>query len=354
MKMDLILSLADDATGAMEVGARFAAAGAATWVAFDDAARPAGAEAFVIDTETRHLPAAESYRRIRSLASGSMPHLYKKTDSTLRGNIAAEFRALLEAFPERSLVYAPAYPALGRTVSGGELLVNGRRLRESPFASDPLNPVQDGFIPALLCDCGVPVEVIATPEELARGLRRSRQTIYVCDASCDADLVALAAVLRARTCLAAGAGAFAGFWIEDRITPALPRRFTARRCVVVNGSLHPVSRRQIEAGADLGWPIFTTPTERVADAQGELARRVMATLESNAADGLVVFGGDTLFAILRALEIGIVESGDELLPGVPVSRARWHDRDLTLITKAGGFGGGDLLAAIGDGLESRI
>jgi len=42
--------------------------------------------------------------------------LYLKTDSTLRGNIGSEISAVLAAFPGSPLVYAPAYPRMGRTV----------------------------------------------------------------------------------------------------------------------------------------------------------------------------------------------------------------------------------------------
>ena len=50
--------------------------------------------------------------------------IYKKTDSTLRGNIAAELRALADLFPTWRIGYAPAYPALGRTVKNGVLYVD--------------------------------------------------------------------------------------------------------------------------------------------------------------------------------------------------------------------------------------
>ena len=51
-----VLALADDVTGALEAGAKFAASGIGAKVAIGMATRPR-CELLVIDTETRHLPA---------------------------------------------------------------------------------------------------------------------------------------------------------------------------------------------------------------------------------------------------------------------------------------------------------
>src|SRR5258705_533178 len=81
---------------------------------------PSDMPVLVIDTETRHLPAGRAAALVRAVAAGYREFapwlIYKKTVSTLRGNIAAEFGALLDVFSERTLVYAPAYPQMGRTV----------------------------------------------------------------------------------------------------------------------------------------------------------------------------------------------------------------------------------------------
>jgi uncharacterized protein YgbK (DUF1537 family) len=118
-----ILALADDATGALEAGAQFAREimPVPVWFGVEspDLEMFAGPECLVIDTETRHLTPSEAGARVRRFARPDIAAVYKKTDSTLRGNIAAEFRALRDAYPERPLVYVPAYPDLGRTVVSG-------------------------------------------------------------------------------------------------------------------------------------------------------------------------------------------------------------------------------------------
>jgi uncharacterized protein YgbK (DUF1537 family) len=63
-------------------------------------------------------------------------------------------------------------------------------------------------------------------------------------------------------------------------------------------------------------------------------------------DALIVFGGDTAFAILRALQCPMLRPLGEIVPGVPLSLVRYRGRDLIIMTKAGGFGPVDILATM--------
>src|SRR4051794_14143719 len=117
-----ILVIADDLTGSLEAGAKFSQAGlsSAVTVRLDD---DADAPVLVIDTESRHVSPAEAELIIGTACRGREATLiYKKTDSTLRGNIAAELRALSSCFPG-PIAYVAAYPALGRTVRDGMVYV---------------------------------------------------------------------------------------------------------------------------------------------------------------------------------------------------------------------------------------
>jgi uncharacterized protein YgbK (DUF1537 family) len=86
---------------------------------------------------------------------------------------------------------------------------------------------------------------------------------------------------------------------------------------------------------------LSTPEERAADPLGvarKLAGEVRAILETTDIDGLVIIGGDTVFAVLRELGVGFVRPLGELRPGIPLSRFEWQGRNYSLATKAGGFG----------------
>ena len=104
--------VADDLSGAVETAAVLGLRRVAL--------RPR--EDAVVDLDTRWLPPEEAAERVR--AFGRID--FKKIDSQLRGNVAAELEALAG-----EVIVAPALPVQGRVVRGGVLHVNGLP-RESP------------------------------------------------------------------------------------------------------------------------------------------------------------------------------------------------------------------------------
>jgi uncharacterized protein YgbK (DUF1537 family) len=377
-----ILALADDATGALEIGARFGEAGIDSRVCFElDAAWSDGA--LVIDTETRPQSGERAGAVIRSIAKRAkqrgIAHIYKKIDSTLRGPIAAEFRALLDVWPELPLVYAPAYPALGRTVRAGELYVDGRPLNDTAFAADLLNPSRESSIAKLLHETGAEVVVVRSADELRRMLAPGR--ILVCDGETNRDLEDVAAAIDGTPFLLAGTAAMAAVW-AGRLTGGSRRNWApaspVRTCLVVNGSLHPASREQLatsgipmlahdpalhpgDSGRRLAawisehrWASLCAGPPCSADplaVASHTARVVTHAIREAAPDCLVVFGGATLFAVLQELNISEAEPHVEILPGAPASTIR--SPEMLLVTKAGGFGASDYLLRIRGILEKE-
>jgi uncharacterized protein YgbK (DUF1537 family) len=342
-------------TGALETGAKFRAAGILAVVA----AKPIpshSAPAIVLDTETRHCSPDAAIERVSRFVAESrqtLPRLiYKKTDSTLRGNIAAELRALAGLFPEWRIGYAPAYPALGRTVRNGALLVDGVPVSETAFSKDLLNPVRDSSVAAILgpgLDC------------------------LIFDGATDGDVDAAARAILSDPAMriAAGPAALAGA-IADRIDA--PREAPAplpsvRTCLLINGSRHEISARQMErveqrrrASPDPGapWRILRATLGPLdpAEVARENGRRAVERIAADDPDAVLVIGGDTAFAVVSALGLPVIVPVGEVVPGVPVSRieapqirATGRTRDLILITKAGGFGSPETLCQVRDRLD---
>lgn len=379
-----IFVLADDLTGALEVGSKFAAAGVPALVRTVAALSPGelqqAAGAFVVDTESRHCAPAEAARRVYELAHAArlegFSYFYKKTDSTLRGNIGAELEALVEGCGGSPLLYVPAYPAMGRLVRNGSLYVEGVPVNTTSFALDAFNPVRESHIPNVLAlQSRVSVES-ATVDQLANGPRAG---ITVCDGESDREVEAAARAFAASSSfrLAAGSACFADHLARHielpRCQPAsLP---CASNVLVVNGSLHEVSRQQVECArrngfrsvesisissgdALAGWTILEPAASGGAPTLGFgrcLAKHVREMLQSARVDMLVVFGGDTAYAIVEALGNPPLHSLGEVLEGIPVTRIsaqqldapfRRQDRDLYLVTKAGGFGASDVLITL--------
>ena len=134
-----MLVIADDLTGAADCGVACAGHGLETIVVLGDSGGEVQAEVLSIDGDTRRLPAkeaaAETVRLLRRHLHDEGSLLYKKLDSTMRGNVGAELAAALEV--RRALardkdrivaVLAPAFPATGRTTVNGRQLVDGESL----------------------------------------------------------------------------------------------------------------------------------------------------------------------------------------------------------------------------------
>jgi D-threonate/D-erythronate kinase len=358
-----ITALADDATGALEVGCRLQSNGipAEVWFAEPEPARGS----LVIDTQTRHSPPAEARELVRRalLAARASGWIFKKTDSTLRGNIAAEIEGILDASACRTVVYVPAYPALGRTVVEGRLLIDGVPVERTAFAHDPLHPVRSGRVADLFAESGLEVRHARNSAELRRAVAaRAGRSVVICDSSTDAEISEAARVVAEASgeLAAAGPAPFAGE-LAGQLThdPAgaspLPR---ASRGLVVNGSLHPASLQQIECAMAGGiptaahaedavsllarheWVILRPPAPAGIDPAGFseiLARETCAAVDSSGADTLILFGGETTFSVLRRWNIRSVEPQCEILPGVSLSCVT-APRPLLLLAKAGGFG----------------
>ena len=121
----ILTVLADDFTGALDTGVQFAEKGIPAYVAFEGAEEAFSMDCavLVIDMQSRHLPPeqarAAAFRLARLAREAGSAYLYKKTDSTLRGNIGAELEGAMRGFGADKLCFAPASPKLGRTTSNG-------------------------------------------------------------------------------------------------------------------------------------------------------------------------------------------------------------------------------------------
>ncbi len=149
--------IADDLTGANDTGVQFARKGARTIVPLewhDLASLERGADVLVLCTDSRALPKEVAAQRARvaaqALRKTRAEAIYKKIDSTFRGNIGAELEAILEVFPAPLAVLTPAFPPAGRAVEDGILTVEGTPVHRTSIGRDPVTPVRESHLPTLL------------------------------------------------------------------------------------------------------------------------------------------------------------------------------------------------------------
>ncbi|CQR54656.1 four-carbon acid sugar kinase family protein [Paenibacillus riograndensis] len=203
--------IADDLTGANDTGVQMARQGLATSVLLELKTGGGKQEAVVFDTDSRSLPPLEAYQKVKDVClflgrrgEASSPVIYKKFDSTLRGNIGSELDAVYETLQPDFVVIAPSFPRVGRTLADGIVYVNGMPLHETEMACDPKHPATESAFSAILeRQSRYPAALIsleqlrgerAALDELIAGYRQSGIPYLVFDAEREEDLALIASL----------------------------------------------------------------------------------------------------------------------------------------------------------------
>lgn len=259
--------IADDLTGANDAGVQLAKKGFSSTVIIHHCGdeTEAWADALIVDTDSRAMSGQDAYEATYGAASflkeRGYRHIYKKVDSTLRGNIAEELKAVEEVFQPDMVLIAPAFPKMNRVTVRGHHYVNGALITASEFANDPKTPVTDSYIPRLLrADAGREVGLIDAgwlqrpAAELAAWVNdalRSGTSWFVCDSASEEELQALAirfSGMDKRIVWAGSAGLIEYLPEALRLTPSAGRDLE-KACIgqtlVVSGSLSLTTRRQL-------------------------------------------------------------------------------------------------------------
>jgi uncharacterized protein YgbK (DUF1537 family) len=390
----LIAVIADDLTGAADTGVQLVHAGYRTAVFFratevlaDDL------DAVAFDTDSRTMPAGFAAKRVLEVAhlAREARVVYKKLDSTLRGNVAAELAAALGGARRGRVVVAPAFPAAGRTTVGGIQSVHGVPVDETEMANDPHTPVREAHVPSLLADAFSSVGALgagdlADPERVRRTLEDYE--CVVADADRDADLEALVRAVPDpdRVLWAGSAGlalALGSVYPGPSAGAVGVQRVPVRPVLVVVGSLSGVAREQVrrlvEEYGEVGVPVgggepnavqkavetarealaggtcavVHSPEDRVASSEsvlGSLAEVAWRLSEEGLFEGLVLTGGATAVGVARRLgDCGIRLEG-EVETGIPRG-TMIGPRPYPVVTKAGGFGEPDTLVGAVEALS---
>jgi uncharacterized protein YgbK (DUF1537 family) len=281
----------------------------------------------------------------------------------------------------------PAFPAQGRTVVHGLLSVHGVPAHESPIGRDPDYPGATSDLVDILSRRSslsvslLPLkEVRGSHEDLERALTE-RRGLVAADAETDEDLDALAraALSHPGILLAGSAGLARAAAVASGLAAPAPVLPPPGAWLIVMGSRHPAARAQIAAleasgmvgvrleGArepDLSRVVDAISTGRSAFVAsgdlldgartmvaGRLAASVRAVLAEATPSLVVLTGGETAIAVMRALGARRLELDGAPASGLALGRLIADDTSpLPILTKAGGFGAPGLFAALTKGL----
>lgn len=407
----MLLLIADDLTGSCDSGIHFVKHGMDAFVAFTPASLknaalpPVEGGILAINAASRNIAAQAAAKSTKELVESFMaspagkPELFfKKMDSTLRGNPGAEIDAIMEAGGLQTAFIAPAFPKQGRTVRDGLLLVNGQPLHETAFAKDPLTPMRQSSISAILGARKAKASALVSLKDMEAGkdvlaekvdrLAAGGASHIIFDTSDFRHLLLVAETglkMSPRPLFAGSAGlaealaACLGPRAEDRAP-----RTGWNRILLVCGSANQRAHEQLAVLAQAGIPVLrmpknfqsepevlksmaakanallaggraaiAAPLERLGEpgcldagmavnaALGALALDILARRGPAAAKdmALAMTGGETALAILERLG-DYMKLEAELSSGIVLGSLLGGEWDgLRLVTKAGGFGG---------------
>lgn len=399
--------LADDLTGASDVGVQFRRAGFNVTVLIQNESVEEAllrSEVVVIDTESRHLDACDAYaianKTVLSFIQHDISTLYKKVDSTLRGNIGAELDGVMDAMGINLCIFAPAFPINGRTTLDGYQFLDGILIENTEVGKDILSPIQLSYIPSIIAaqsrreTAVISLDTVRKGEtDLAKsltGLAKQGKEIIIIDAESQNDLHLVAGALKfsGLSYLASGSAGFAAelpkaidVGSELYKGSAVKRdggvlavvgsaNITSAQQVLIASQDPSVNLIQLEVEKHILGPDNEDHLEKTCNevikrlAKGfnvllsvgntrsgtggmeesklilqSLAQIARVAVDSNSVYGLVLTGGDTAVTVFQALGAVGLDVLEEVSPGIPIGCIiGGRANGMPVVTKAGGFG----------------
>lgn len=413
--------IADDFTGSNDTGVQFAKKGLTTVVTTNMKAvskKLFANDVVVFDTESRFDQQKIAYDKVyaitKKIDESGIDLVYKKLDSTFRGNIGAEISACMDGMRCDFAVIIPALPSAKRQTIDGNVVVHGKLLNKTEAVNDPKTPVTKAYIPDIISEqYNGTIETIrkrdGNYEEsmLVKQLEQYRSkgvNIVVIDATTEQDVKMLARVIthiKERFLIVGTAG------LAEYITDVYKLK-ESKPVLSIVGSVSDITRRQIDfvksrdnitiidftiekmynakqkkkiieeiiysikdgesviirtakQYKDIELAILFAEkvgmnsrdvSDYIARTLGEITEEVLKATSHDLC-GVFITGGDTLIKITNQLHVEGMVILEEVLPAIALGRFI-HDKynNVNIVTKAGAFGNDETFNNILDYLRS--
>lgn len=412
-----LVVVADDFTGSNDTGVQFSKKNLNTIVVTNSERIESvknNCDILAVDTESRFDSPEIAYTKTFEIGNilnrNKIKYIYKKIDSTFRGNIGKEISGLMDGAGAKIAVVAASYPKAGRKIINGNVYVDNQLLKDTFFANDPKTPIKHSYVPSIIMEqCNKKVGLIKQDEYNSRRdklmlkineLIKNNYEILVIDASTDDDLRTISdtiAEIEEKIVMVGSAGLaeyipnsynlvkkdknvliMAGSvntrtieqvdFLKDYdnikiIKINLAKVFTKNNideikrikelCELYFKEENTVVIRSIEKKEDVIEAIGIAQkegltkyqaSEKIALFMGKISAELLKDID---VDSMVLTGGDIAIKIANALDISGTLIIDEILPGIPYGKFMDEEyNNITVVTKAGGFGEKDSLKRV--------
>jgi uncharacterized protein YgbK (DUF1537 family) len=321
-------------------------------------------------------------------------------DSTPQGNIGPVADALMQALGTEFTVACPAFPENGRTVFQGHLFVGADLLSDSGMRNHPLTPMTDANLRRVLgaqtprsvglIDLNTVRQGAPAVQQAVETLREQGMSFAIADAITNDDLDTLGRALAELPLLTGASGLARGLPDNFRRAGLLPERhhadalpLTKHTSAVIAGSCSLATQAQVAAMAThhpafrldpallrsgeavpmaLEWaraqpsPFLIYSTGNAAEVAalqtslaeaGAVIEETLATItrclvRDAGVRRLIIAGGETSGAAVKALGLRRLQIGPTICPGVPWTAGQTDDGIvLAVALKSGNFGAPD-------------
>ncbi|MFH1073964.1 MAG: four-carbon acid sugar kinase family protein [Candidatus Firestonebacteria bacterium] len=370
--MKKIAIIADDLTGANDAGSQVFLQGYTCCSLNSTSRKPAvSIEVPVYNSSTRQLSGKKAYNKVKILSSSLLGYdlIYKKTDSTLRGNIGYEIDGCIDALKTDKAAFVTAFPGLKRCSVYGRLFLGAKVIENTEFASDVLNPVLSSDIIELLKKQSKYKAVLIELDIIRRGpkavlefiaeqdrRKNNKVIIYIFDCISLTDLETISKSLKCFKVIA-GAASLIKYILKKKKRKISGIRYqTAENQAVFIGSTKTITHSQLgmlrkqTRKKDVIFAVKHGSKGRIfSEKEGKridkaFAEAAIGLIKEGRYGKLVLSGGATAENIFKALKINYTLTIGRILTGVPLTYS--PERNLYIVTKPGGYGNKNALVTI--------
>lgn len=308
--------VADDITGSNDIGSMFAKNNYLTHIYpyqkrgdFKQVEK-GDPRVTILDTDSRFdsydIAYNKVYKATLELKEAGIKRFYNKTCSVFRGNIGAEFDAMLDALEEDFAIVVVGFPKNGRKTIDGIHYVHGRKLSESEFKNDPMHPMS----------CSNLIEILQSQTDrkvkhvnyrfVKKGPSRLREKVEKMKNNCNYlifDVTSqedLSIIARATSKYRVFCGSSA---LAEELPVVWGKRGSKQKKIGMDingnrgilaaaGSLMPQTAAQIEYLGEKGFPVFELNTLKLFDTDSR--NRLISKLVEKISDN-IISGKDVVF-----------------------------------------------------------
>lgn len=356
MKSHKLYIIADDFTGANDIGIQLKKYNKSVVTTYIDLKNSSGIE--IVSTETRNSSNIEARKKTKKLMdkikNEKYDNFYKKIDSTLRGNIEEELDEILKVIDNEKIMFIPAFPNVGRTVLDGIHYVNGTILEDTEFSRDPHNPIKESDITKIIKNSSL-MRLDDIRNNFENSIKKIDDKVIIFDTETEQDLEMIAknlVNLGYDRYIAGSAG----------IMNYLPKYwgYIENKVMMVSGSCSEKNSLQIEnflkhkkvkhilynenkESESINEDVLIDSSKYCGDLKllnEKLSNYIKEMLKLNNITRLFITGGETAINILKKLEIEGLEIIEKIDTGVMLGES--INSDYFIITKPGAFGEEDI------------